>query len=421
MALASGPTGRTRLSVVRKGDAGILGNLKILESAPPDFLAGIRVVDLGQYLPGPYAAQILADLGADVVKVEPPDGDPFRHMPPCDADGLSMDYRAVNAGKSVVFLDLKSSDGRDALAGLLASADVLIESYRPDVLDRLEFPRERILSLNPELIHISLTGWGRTGPYRDRPGHDINYMALGGCLTATGTAATPAVGYPPTADHAAGLQAALAAVTALFGRMNPRAESAGGQHIDLSIMESVLAWQTVPLNAVLSGHPPERRYEVLNGGAACYQVYRTSDARYITLGALEAKFWANFCNALGRPEWIDRQWERVPQRDLIGEVGDVLRSRPLDEWVERLGNVDCCFEPVWPVEDLSEHPHIQARGMLRQKAGAHDGLQVLNPLRVDGAKPAQRSPMLETDAASILADWRGDPSESEPAPKAQAS
>ncbi len=332
-----------------------------------------------------------------------------------------MDYRAVNAGKSVIVLDLKSADGRDAFAGLLESADVLIESYRPDVLDRLEFPRERILSLNPDLIHISLTGWGRTGPYRDRPGHDINYMALGGCLTATGTAATPAVGYPPTADHAAGLQAALAAVTALFGRMNPRADSTGGQHIDLSIMESVLAWQTVPLNAVLSGHPPERRYEVLNGGAACYQIYRTSDARYITLGALEAKFWANFCHAVGRPEWIDRQWERVPQRDLIGEVGDVLRGRPLDEWVERLGDVDCCFEPVWPVEDLSEHPHIQARGMLRQKAGAQDGLQVLNPLRIDGTKPAQRSPVLETDAASVLAAWRGDTAESEPAPKARAS
>ncbi len=386
----------------------ILGSLKILESAPLDFLAGIRVVDLGQYLPGPYAAQILADFGADVIKVEPPDGDPFRRMAPFDADGLSMDYRAVNAGKSVVVLDLKSPAGRDAFAGLLESADVLIESFRPGVLDRLEFPRERIQSLNPSLIHVSLTGWGQTGPYRDRPGHDINYMALGGGLTATGTAATPVIGYPPTADHASGLQAALAAVTALFGRLNPRAASNGGQHIDLSIMESVLAWQTVPLNAVLSGHPPERRYEVLNGGAACYQIYRTADARCVTLGALEEKFWANFCHAVGRPDWIDRQWERLPQRALIGEVADLMRSRPLDEWQARLEAVDCCFEPVWPVEDLSEHPHLQARGMLRQKAGARDGLQVLNPLHVDGAKPAQRQPLIETDIETVLAGWRSD-------------
>ena len=343
-------------------------------------------------------------------------------MAPFDSDGLSMDYRAVNAGKSVVFLDLKTAEGRDAFAKILEAADVLIESYRPGVLDRLEFSRERIQSLNPTLIHVSLTGWGQTGPYCDRPGHDINYMALGGGLTASGTAATPAVAYPPTADHASGLQAALAAVTALFGRMNPRTASTGGQHIDLSIMESVLAWQTVPLNAVQSGHPPERRYEVLNGGAACYQIYRTADARLVTLGALEAKFWANFCDAVGRPEWIERQWDALPQRDLIGEVSDLLRSRTLDEWQERLIRIDCCFEPVWPVEDLSEHPHIQARGMLRQKAGARDGLQVLNPLHVDGGKPAQRLPMIETDAETILAGWRRDGG-AEPGsmPEAQAS
>ncbi len=389
---------------------------------PLDFLHGIRVIDLGQYLPGPYAAQILADLGADVVKVEPPDGDPFRRMAPFDADDLSMDYRAVNAGKSVVSLDLKADSGRGAFVGLLESADVLIESYRPGVLDRLDFPRERIESLNPALIHVSLTGWGQTGPYRERPGHDINYMALGGALTASGTAATPAVAYPPTADHAAGLQAALAAVTALFGRMNPRTASTGGNYIDLSILDSVLAWQTVPLNAVQSGHPPERRYEVLNGGAACYQVYRTADAQFVTLGALEAKFWANFCQAVGRPDWIERQWEALPQRDLIAEVGDVLRGRPMDEWIERLIKIDCCFEPVWPVEDLSEHPHLLARGMLRQKAGARDGLQVLNPLHVDGAKPAERQPMIETDAEAILSGWRADDAVgSDPVPEAKAS
>lgn len=391
-----------------------------MDSVPLDFLSGIRVIDLGQYLPGPYAAQILADLGADVVKVEPPGGDPFRHMAPFDADGLSMDYRAVNAGKSVVFLDLKTDGGRAAFAGLLESADILIESYRPGVLDRLEFPRERIQSLNPALIHVALTGWGQTGPYRDRPGHDINYMALGGALTATGTAATPTPAYPPTADHASGLQAALAAVTALFGRMNPRAAADGGNFIDLSIMDSVLAWQTVPLNAVLSGHPPERRYEVLNGGAACYQVYRTADTQFVTLGALESKFWANFCNAVDHPEWIDRQWEALPQRDLIGEVGDLLRGRPLDEWIKRLIEIDCCFEPVWPVEDLSEHPQLLARGMLRQKAGARDGLQVLNPLHVDGAKPVERHPVIETDADTVLAGWRPDGAE-DPVPEAKAS
>ncbi|NNG05456.1 MAG: CoA transferase, partial [Inquilinus sp.] len=158
----------------------------MLDPKPLDFLEGIRVLDIGQYLPGPYAAQILADLGAEVIKVEPPSGDPMRRMAPLDDNGVSLDYGAVNAGKTVITIDLKSEAGRDAFAGLLGGADVLIESFRPDVLDRLEFTRERIEALNPALIHVSLSGWGQTGPYRDRAGHDINYMALGGGLNASG-------------------------------------------------------------------------------------------------------------------------------------------------------------------------------------------------------------------------------------------
>src|SRR5271154_1260330 len=183
-----------------------------------DFLAGIRVLDVSQFIPGPQAALHLADLGAEVVKVEPPGGEPMRVLGPMDPDGVSAFYKLMNRGKTVIELDLKSRDGKAAFADLVAAADVLVESYRPGVLDRLGFDRAALERLNPRLVHVALTGFGQTGPYRLRAGHDINYMALAGGLAASGPAERPAFAYPPTADHASALQAALTAVAALLGR-----------------------------------------------------------------------------------------------------------------------------------------------------------------------------------------------------------
>ena len=181
-------------------------------------LDGVRVLDLSQYLPGPYAAQILSDLGAGVVKVEPPSGDPMRRLGLLDGDGISVFYKLVNAGKTIVCLDLKSQQGRADFTTLAGRADALIESYRPGVLDRLGLGHEALAGLNPGLVHCALSGYGQSGPYAQRAGHDINYMALGGGLATSGPPTAPAMAHPPTADFAGGMQAALATLAALLRR-----------------------------------------------------------------------------------------------------------------------------------------------------------------------------------------------------------
>src|SRR3954452_18247041 len=181
-------------------------------------LEGVRVLDLSQYLPGPYAGQMLADFGADVVKVEPPSGDPMRRLGGVDSDGLAPGYKLINAGKTVIHLDLKTDADRLVFENLVMRTDVLVESFRPGTLHKLGFPHSRLEGLNPGLVHVAVSGWGQGGPYRLRAGHDLNYMALGGGLAASGASGMPVMSYPPVADHSAALQAVPAVSAALFRR-----------------------------------------------------------------------------------------------------------------------------------------------------------------------------------------------------------
>jgi len=368
-----------------------------------DFLRGIRVIDLSQFIPGPQAALHLADLGAEVVKVEPPGGEPMRQMPPLDADGLHAGYKLMNRGKTVIEIDLKSDAGKVAFAALTTAADVLVESYRPGVLDRLGFDRARLERLNPRLVHVALTGFGQTGPYRLRAGHDLNYMALAGGLAVSGIDERPVITYPPVADHASALQAALAAVAALF----QRASSDRGAFIDLSLAETVLAWQAIPLTAAQrQRRQPDRAGQMLNGGAAYYQIYRSADARFLTLGAVEEKFWASFCRAAGRPEWALRHGEALPQTALIAEVATLIASAPLAHWDALLSPADCCFHPVVPLAEVPDHPQIQARGLVHRVADGSPLIETLFPAWVDGAPPAPRTPIRFAAAAEVVERWR---------------
>jgi crotonobetainyl-CoA:carnitine CoA-transferase CaiB-like acyl-CoA transferase len=369
-----------------------------------DFLAGIRVLDLSQYLPGPYAGQILADLGAEVVKVEPPAGDPLRGVPPLDGDGLSAFYKLVNAGKTVVRLDLKQAAGKAAFLGLVDRADALIESFRPGALARLGLGAEALRARNPRLVHCALSGYGQSGPDALKAGHDINYMAMAGGLASSGTAARPIGAHPPTADFASGMQAALTVLAALLGR----ARSGQGATIDTSIAETVLAWQSLALTAAgRPGGEAARGAGRLSGGAACYQIYRTADGRFVTLGALEAKFWANFCRALGREDWIERHWEALPQTDLIAELAEAIAARPLAAWQALLAGVDCCYQAVLEPAEVPQDPQIRARGLLRALSGPEPRVEVTFPALFDGAPPAPRAPLEERTAEDLLAAWDG--------------
>jgi crotonobetainyl-CoA:carnitine CoA-transferase CaiB-like acyl-CoA transferase len=317
-------------------------------------LAGVRVVDLSQYIPGPFATRQLADLGADVIKIEPPGGDPMRRFMAPGDDEASPVYRHVNRGKRVCRLDLKLEQDRAVFAALLRDADILLESFRPGVLTRLGFARDRLDEINPRLIHCALSGYGQQGPWAQRAGHDINYCALAGQSIVSGTAERPVIAYPPIADHAGAMQAAVAMLAALHGRENRN----GGIFLDISITESILAWQYLPLLGGESG----RAASILDGGAACYNIYRCADGHFISIGAIEVHFWENFCNALQRPEWIPRQHEEMPQTSLIEEVGEQIGRFDADHWHRLLDSVDCCYAPLLAPQALTGHPYIQTTG-----------------------------------------------------------
>ncbi len=372
------------------------------------FLAGYRIVDLSQYAPGPYGGQILADLGADLVKVEPPGGEPLRRMGPVDSDGVSAWYKAMNRGKTVVELDLKARQGKAAFEDILARADALLESYRPGVLDRLGFSRERLEALNSRLIHCALSGWGQSGPYRLKGGHDTNYMALMGGLGISGDADAPAMAHPPTADYASGMHAALSIVAALLGRDGPAGDGAG-RVLDVSIAEAVLPWQVIAMTSERrEGFAMGRDEALLNGGAAFYHLYRTKDARFISLGALEAKFWANFCEAVERPEWTARHAEALPQTALIAEVAAHVQSRSLAGWNAVLDGVDCCYEPVHEFSESLAHPHLEARRMVHETGGEEPRVEVSFPAWVDGEPPPPPGPVRFATVESVLGAWNKD-------------
>ena len=316
-------------------------------------LGDVRVIDLSQYIPGPFATRQLADLGAEVIKIEPPGGDPMRRFMHRDSTAASPVYQHLNRGKRVCELDLKSDDGREALAKLIIDADVLLESYRPGVLARLGFDKEQLEQLNPRLIHCALSGYGQTGPYAQRAGHDINYCALSSQSIVSGTADKPVIAYPPIADHASALQAAVSILAALHARD----KQGTGIYLDISITESILSWQYLPMLT----QADERAAHMLNGGAACYNLYQCGDGEFISLGAIEPIFWSNFCNALEQPEWIEQQFASMPQQSLIAEVAAVLAQQPRAHWCTHLDQVECCFEILFSTQDLGQQEPFKSR------------------------------------------------------------
>ncbi len=355
-----------------------------------DCLAGLRVLDLSQYIPGPFATLMLADLGAEVIKIEPPAGDPMRQFGPMASDGVSPFYEAVNAGKTVVRLDLKGGDAA-LVSELVAKADVLLESFRPGALERLGLGAARLRQLNPRLIHCALSGFGQTGPWRLRAGHDLSYVALTGGLSRMGPEEAPTIPFPPPADHAGAMQAVVAILAALVRR----ATTGEGASLDVSLYESALAWQYM----TLAGGGQDRGRDLLNGGAAFYRIYRTADGKFLAVAPIEAKFWRAFCEAAGRPDLVARQGEPLPQIELIAEVAATIASRPLAHWVTAMADADCCVEPVLEPGEVASLPHVQARGLL----GASG--QVLTPILLDGAPPSKRVPVRHLDAAAIRAAW----------------
>ena len=351
------------------------------------WLDGVKVIDLSQYIPGPFATRQLADLGANVIKIEPPAGDPMRRFMSDDEDDVSTVYRHINRGKRICRLDLKVETDRETLERLLVDAEVLLESYRPGVLQRLGFSRARLKQINPRLIHCALSGYGQTGPYHQRAGHDINYLASSGMLASTGTLEKPVANYPPLADHAGAMQASTAILAALYATK----KSDKGAHIDISLFESSLSWSYL---AILSGDQG-RTTNILNGGAACYNIYQCQQGEFVSLGALEPHFWQRFCDAVNQPQWISRQQESLPQKSLIAELNKMFSSKTLACWNQLLSEADCCYEAVLDATGLSQHPQLQARQSLDRNGPTY-------PAIINDIKTSTKTDFIEISVVETL-------------------
>ncbi|MEB8434346.1 CoA transferase [Cocleimonas sp. KMM 6892] len=327
------------------------------------FLSQYKILDLSQYIPGPYATRQLADLGANVIKVEPPAGDPMRHFisDSNKKSDYSPIYQHLNRGKRIVNIDLKQASGKESLRKLIKDADVLLESFRPGVMARLGFDRASLDKINPTLIHCALSGFGQNGPYEQRAGHDLTYCAVSGALSNSGTRERPVMSFPPIADHAGAMQAANTILAALLSRTHTHQ----GAFIDISLYESALAWQYLNFYESANNENPQRETLLLNGGAAYYNIYQTADGRFIALGPIEAKFWVAFCEAVSKPEWIDRQTDALPQTSLIQSLSDMFKSETLSHWNVLFENVDCCYEPILLADEVAKHPQVISRNNLK--------------------------------------------------------
>ena len=230
---------------------------------------------------------------------------------------------------------------------------MLLESFRPGVLSRLGFDRETLNTLNPGLVHCALSGYGQDGPYQLRGGHDLNYCAASGALSITGTTEKPVMNYPPLADHSGAMQATTLILAALYAKQL----QGTGSYIDVSLFESCLSWQYLPLLE----NTPSRAQGLINGGAACYNIYQCADGEFISLGALETPFWTLFCETVNRTEWITRHSEPLPQQTLISEIQKLFLSKTVSEWNTIFLDVDCCYESLGLMSELQQHPQIKFR------------------------------------------------------------
>lgn len=324
-------------------------------------LDGIRVLDMTRLLPGPYATQLLADAGADIIKVEDTGmGDYARHGDEQTSRGVSPMFDAINRGKRSISIDLKNDDGREAFYELVKDADVIFEQFRPGVVEKLGVDYETIREYNDDIVYCSLSGYGQTGPYAGRVGHDLNYVGVAGLLDMTREDETMAPQIPgyQIGDLGGGLFSAFSILGALLSR---ELGTTGGEYIDVAMTDVVASFSQHVAPAALRGDNPRPGGTTLTGQFACYDIYETKDGRYVTLGALEPKFWDAFCSEVGREDLIERHMEGTDE--LREEVAEVFASKTLGEWMAELSD-ETMTGPVNTPEEMVAHEQLLARGVV---------------------------------------------------------
>jgi alpha-methylacyl-CoA racemase len=336
-------------------------------------LDGIRVLDLTRLLPGPYATQLLADVGADVIKIEDTgSGDYARHMPPMTDDGVGSVFDAVNRGKRSVTIDLKTDDGRDAFYRLLDSSDVVFESFRPGVAERLDIDYETVRERDPSIVYCSLSGYGQTGPLAERAGHDLNYVGRTGLLDMTRENETsqPQIPGYPIADMGGGLFAAFAIVGGLCSR---ELGDGTGEYIDVAMADVALSFSQALASGAVAGddesEQPRPGATPLTGGYPWYDVYETKDGKHVTLAALEPTFWQTFCETVEREDLIREHMntDAATMQALREELETIFQERTREEWVETLGDRDATVDGVYTPREAVEAEQFHERGIIQHE------------------------------------------------------
>ncbi|MBV8196313.1 MAG: CoA transferase [Candidatus Dormibacteraeota bacterium] len=368
-------------------------------------LDDVRILDLSRLLPGPFCTLLLADLGADVIKIEDTaSGDYLRWMPPLVGEYSAM-FHAINRNKRSVALDLKSRGGRDAFLTLVESADVVLESFRPGVMERLGIGYDALRTCNRRVVLCSISGYGQDGPYRDRAGHDLNYAALAGVLSIAGHSdGVPAMPPLQVGDLGAG---ALHAAVAILAALHQRERSGEGQHCDIAMLDGLISW-LAPHAAVhfASGEVPGPATLMLNGRHPCYRMYRCADGA-VSVGALEPKFWRALMHALDLDHLADSAFADGEEAERVAaEVQAALSSRTTRETSELLGDADVCCEPVLTIKETFEHPQVQHRRMRLDADDAGPIAQTGFPVRLSASSSSVRrgAPGWGADTRDVLAD-----------------
>ena len=367
-------------------------------------LEGIRVLDLTRLLPGPLCTLWLAELGAEIWKVEPPGGDYTRWYPPI-RQTMSGIFATLNRNKRSLALDLKHPDAVDALLALVEQVDIVVEGFRPGVMARMGLGEEVLRARNPRLIYCAITGYGQDGPMAPKAGHDINFLARSGVLDLQRQAdqTLPLVGIQ-VADIAGGSMAALSGILAALYQ---RERTGKGASCDIAMSESLLSFLVMELGQRQAGLHQEPYEDFLRGSVPCYGVYRCQDNRFLSVAALEPKFWEAFVAVLDIPHLADAGLERGEEGERVRqELASIFASQPLAHWVERFAHVDACVEPVLTLDELSEDAHWKARGAWEEHEHPLEGRFFLprSPIRLREQLPAPSlpAPQIGQDGHAIL-------------------
>lgn len=321
-------------------------------------LNGIRIVDLSRLLPGPYCTRLLADMGAEVIKVEEPDrGDYLRSLAPHE-DSVSVAFELLNRGKKSIALNLQTTQGKQILERLVSTADVFLESFRPGTTERLGCDFDKVRGVNPRIVYCSLTAFGQTGSYSDLPGHDINALALSGFLSLNGTS-EPVVPALQVGDLAGGMLAALTITTALFARQQ-RNEA---QYIDASMLDTLLSWLTIPLALHL-----DQNTSMLAGKLPFYHLYRTKDSSFLSIAAIEPQFWEGLCRIIRRPDLIPDQYSPEPRRTEVTEaLQSIFETKTSVEWFQLMHENKLPCTPLLDLDQVVKDRHVHERKMILEK------------------------------------------------------